>query len=169
MSGGGTPFPTRETLLPTMTLYIDLETYSSVNLKTMGSYVYTASPDFEILIAGYAIGEGHLRLLLGEEHRDGDRVAEIGLAARSPLVGVHPAAVVVGGLDQRVEVTAHTCGRQAQLLADAARGDGSGLQHQPDDRAAGVTVLGMRRRLGRANDLRTEFHNTSVTQFPKRV
>ena len=36
------------------TLSIDLETYSSVSLKTCGVYAYAASPDFEILLFGYA-------------------------------------------------------------------------------------------------------------------
>ncbi|GAG14538.1 unnamed protein product, partial [marine sediment metagenome] len=31
------------------TLSLDLETYSSVNLKTSGVYAYVAAPDFEIL------------------------------------------------------------------------------------------------------------------------
>lgn len=35
-------------------LYIDIETYSSVDIKTCGSYKYIESPDFEILIVGYA-------------------------------------------------------------------------------------------------------------------
>lgn len=39
-------------------IFIDIETYSSVDLKTSGAYKYIASPDFEILIVGYAINEG---------------------------------------------------------------------------------------------------------------
>ena len=35
-------------------LYIDIETYSSVDITTCGAYKYIASPDFEILIVGYA-------------------------------------------------------------------------------------------------------------------
>lgn len=35
-------------------LFIDIETYSSVDIKVCGSYKYIASPDFEILIIGYA-------------------------------------------------------------------------------------------------------------------
>ena len=34
-------------------LYLDVETYSSVNIKTQGAYKYTQSPDFEILILSY--------------------------------------------------------------------------------------------------------------------
>lgn len=35
-------------------LFIDIETFSSVNIKESGSYKYIESPDFEILIVGYA-------------------------------------------------------------------------------------------------------------------
>lgn len=35
-------------------LFIDIETYSSVDIKTCGAYKYIESPDFEILIIGYA-------------------------------------------------------------------------------------------------------------------
>lgn len=36
------------------TLAVDIETYSSVDLKKCGSYAYVASPDFEVLLLGYA-------------------------------------------------------------------------------------------------------------------
>ena len=39
-------------------IFIDIETYSSVDLKTCGAYKYIASRDFEILIVGYAINDG---------------------------------------------------------------------------------------------------------------
>ena len=37
-----------------MVLHIDLETFSSVNLKKAGLYKYVQSPDFEILLFAYA-------------------------------------------------------------------------------------------------------------------
>lgn len=36
------------------TLAIDIETYSSVSLQKCGVYAYAQSPDFEILLFGYA-------------------------------------------------------------------------------------------------------------------
>lgn len=39
-----------------MDLHIDLETFSSVNLKDCGMYKYVESPDFEILLFCYAFG-----------------------------------------------------------------------------------------------------------------
>lgn len=39
-------------------LFIDVETYSSVDLSSAGAYKYIASPDFEILIIGYAVDNG---------------------------------------------------------------------------------------------------------------
>lgn len=50
-------------------LFIDLETYSSVDIKECGAYKYIASPDFEILIVSYAFGNGEvctLDLLSGD-------------------------------------------------------------------------------------------------------
>lgn len=38
-------------------LYIDIETYSSVNLGDCGVYKYVESPDYEILIVGYAFND----------------------------------------------------------------------------------------------------------------
>ena len=36
-------------------LFIDVETFSSVDIKSSGAYKYIESPDFEILIIGYEI------------------------------------------------------------------------------------------------------------------
>ncbi len=42
---------------------IDLETYSSVDLKRAGVYAYTSAPDFEILLFGFAIDEAPVELV----------------------------------------------------------------------------------------------------------
>lgn len=39
-------------------LGIDIETYSSTDLKTAGVYKYVAAPDFEILLFGYSVDNG---------------------------------------------------------------------------------------------------------------
>lgn len=41
-----------------MKLFIDIETYSDVDLKASGVYPYFESPNFEILLIGYAIDRG---------------------------------------------------------------------------------------------------------------
>lgn len=51
-------------------LFIDVETYSSRDIKTCGAYKYIESPDFEILIVGYALDDNEpviVDLLQGEE------------------------------------------------------------------------------------------------------
>jgi DNA polymerase bacteriophage-type len=51
-------------------LNIDIETYSSVDLKKSGVYAYVASPDFEVMLFGYAIDGGKTHcvdLMNGEE------------------------------------------------------------------------------------------------------
>lgn len=45
------------------TLAIDVETYSSVSLPKCGVYAYAASPDFEILLFGYAWDDGPVNVI----------------------------------------------------------------------------------------------------------
>lgn len=44
-------------------IYIDFETYSSEDIKSGGAYRYTQSPDFEILLIGYAVGAGPVHIV----------------------------------------------------------------------------------------------------------
>lgn len=44
-------------------LQIDLETFSSVDLKKSGVYRYVEAPDFEILLFGYAYGDDPIRVI----------------------------------------------------------------------------------------------------------
>lgn len=49
--------------------FIDIETYSSVDLKKCGVYRYVEAPDFEIQLLSYALGDGDVRtvdLAMGE-------------------------------------------------------------------------------------------------------
>lgn len=45
------------------TLAIDIETYSSVSLQKCGVYAYASSPDFEILLFGYAWDDGPVEVI----------------------------------------------------------------------------------------------------------
>ena len=44
------------------TISVDIETYSSADLNQCGVYKYAESPDFEILLFGYAIDGGHVEV-----------------------------------------------------------------------------------------------------------
>lgn len=44
-------------------LFIDVETYSSVDIKESGAYKYIESPDFEIFIIGYALDDGLVKIV----------------------------------------------------------------------------------------------------------
>lgn len=44
-------------------LFIDVETYSSVDIKGSGAYKYIESPDFEILIIGYALDDSPVKIV----------------------------------------------------------------------------------------------------------
>jgi DNA polymerase len=46
-----------------LTLSIDIETYSSVDLPSCGVYAYASAPDFEILLFGYAIDDGSVKVV----------------------------------------------------------------------------------------------------------
>lgn len=50
-------------------LFIDIETYSERDIKTCGAYKYMECPKFEILIIGYAINDGPVKIidLLGDK------------------------------------------------------------------------------------------------------
>lgn len=45
------------------TLHLDLETYSSTDLSKCGVYKYIQAQDFEILLFGYSIGDGDVRVI----------------------------------------------------------------------------------------------------------
>lgn len=44
-------------------LFIDIETFSSVDIKSCGAYKYIESPDFEILIIGYAFDDEDVKIV----------------------------------------------------------------------------------------------------------
>lgn len=44
-------------------LHIDLETYSSVDLAECGVYRYAESEDFEILLFGYSVDDGPVKVI----------------------------------------------------------------------------------------------------------
>lgn len=53
----------QEAFMPIKTLSIDIETFSSVNLAKCGLYRYSESEDFEILLFGYSIDHGPVRVV----------------------------------------------------------------------------------------------------------
>ena len=44
-------------------IFIDFETYSSEDIESGGAYRYTQSPDFEILLIGYAVEDGAVNIV----------------------------------------------------------------------------------------------------------
>ena len=44
-------------------LSIDIETYSSADLTKTGVYRYVESPDFEILLFGYSVDGGEVKVI----------------------------------------------------------------------------------------------------------
>lgn len=56
-----------------MTISIDLETYSDVDIKTSGAYRYVESPNFEILLFGYSVDGGEVTVL---DLKCGDEIPE---------------------------------------------------------------------------------------------
>ena len=68
-------------------LFIDIETFSSVDIKSCGAYKYIESPDFEILIIGYAWLSGEVAIVdlaMGDELPE-----ELEEALLNPSVTLH--------------------------------------------------------------------------------
>lgn len=55
------PFPDTEVTM--QTLSIDIETYSSTDLSKCGVYKYSESPDFDILLFGYSVDGGEVKVI----------------------------------------------------------------------------------------------------------
>jgi len=55
------------------TLEIDIETYSSIDLQKCGAYKYAEAPDFEILLFGYSVDGGAVRVV---DLADGETVPQ---------------------------------------------------------------------------------------------
>ena len=49
--------------MTTQDMWIDIETYSSVDLTKSGLYKYVQAPDFTILLFGYAFGDGQAQVI----------------------------------------------------------------------------------------------------------
>lgn len=91
-----------------MELHIDLETYSSVDIKSSGLYRYMESPDFEIMLIGYALGDGDIRIV---DLASGDKIPkelDAALRGQDTIVCAHNAtferrALAVYGFDIPIE------------------------------------------------------------------
>lgn len=67
-----------------MTLTIDIETYSPIDLARRGVYKYAEHPDFTILLFGYAVDDGEVQVV---DLAKGERIPhDILLALTDPLV-----------------------------------------------------------------------------------
>lgn len=51
---------------------VDIETYSSVDIKAAGAYAYAEAPDFEILLIAYKIDGGPVEVIDLTRHRNAD-------------------------------------------------------------------------------------------------
>ena len=60
-------------------LYIDIETFSSVDIRTAGLFKYAESEDFEVLLLAYAIDDGDVEIidLTTKNERTAERLLEV--------------------------------------------------------------------------------------------
>lgn len=56
--------------MPRDTLYIDIETYSRIDIKKNSAYKYAACPDFLILMVAYAVNDGPVKIVFDYEDID---------------------------------------------------------------------------------------------------
>jgi DNA polymerase len=68
-------------------LHIDIETYSSVDITTCGSYKYFQSPDFEILMIAYAFNDEPIKIL--DLAKDIFIPSDLGKALENPDIEKH--------------------------------------------------------------------------------
>ncbi|MEG2860082.1 MAG: hypothetical protein RSA12_09320, partial [Clostridia bacterium] len=69
---------------------VDIETYSDINLKTSGAYKYALSPNFEILLIAWAVGDGPVTVIdLTASNPDGDAIRAFMAYLRATDVCVH--------------------------------------------------------------------------------
>ena len=66
-------------------LSIDLETFSSVDLKKCGVYKYAESDDFEILLFGYSVDGSEVKVV---DLAQGEAIPEVVLSAESTTSGM---------------------------------------------------------------------------------
>lgn len=90
-------------------LHIDLETYSSISIKTDGAYKYTDSVDFEILLFAYAYDDCPVRII---DLANGEQI---------------PRSVVADILDPDVKKAAHNATFERLCL------NAHGLHTEPED------------------------------------
>src|SRR5690349_610774 len=85
------------------TLSIDIETYSSTDLKTSGMYKYVEAPDFDIVLLSYAFNNEPVRLV---DLASGEELPEVFLSALfddSVLKTAHNAAFERTCLNKHLE------------------------------------------------------------------
>lgn len=71
-----------------MHLHIDIETYSSADIKKVGAYKYTEAPDFEVLMVAFAIGDAPVRIFDWEDRETSAEAAEFFAAFQDPRTGL---------------------------------------------------------------------------------
>lgn len=68
-------------------LSIDIETYSSIDIKKSGAYKYAESEDFEILLFAYKVDENPVRVI---DLASGEKIPDdIVMALKNPEVVKH--------------------------------------------------------------------------------
>jgi DNA polymerase len=83
------------------TLGIDIETYSSVDIKSAGMYKYVESPDFEIILFSYSADGGQVKCV---DLKSGEKLPdEVYRALPDPnvLKTAHNAAFEIGGISEQ--------------------------------------------------------------------
>lgn len=129
-------------------LHIDIETYSSVDLRKSGLYKYVQSPDFEILLFAYAYGQDPVQIV---DLAAGEKLPEVlikDLTSPGVLKMAHNAAFEVNALSrfydiwpdqwQCTMIHALYCGYPGSL---AAVGKALGFEESKQKMSAGKALI----------------------------
>lgn len=126
-------------------VYIDIETFSSVDIRTAGLYKYAESEDFEVLLLAYAIDDEDVKLIDLTDDSDitGQKLAEIEriLTSFNYIKYAHNAHFEMECLERALRVTINPAQWECTMVKGMYRGYPASLEKMgkaldmPEDKA----------------------------------
>ena len=126
-------------------MYIDIETFSSVDIRTAGLFKYAESDDFEVLLLAYAIDDGDVELIDltdgGESTRQ--KLVEVERLLQSPkhIKYAHNAHFEIGNLERALNIIIYPTQWRCTMVKGLYRGYPASLEKigealdMPEDKA----------------------------------
>lgn len=133
-------------------VYIDIETFSSVDIRTAGLYKYAESEDFEVLLLAYAIDDEDVKLIDLTDDSDitGQKLAEIEriLTSFNYIKYAHNAHFEMECLERALRVTINPARWECTMVKGMYRGYPASLEKMGE--ALGMSEDKAKLRTGKA-------------------